>query len=98
MFTISLHLSANSLVGGLDMIFKLIKSLFPDRIVIVKHLLHVSYEVVVHSEEQDEAEGLQQVVDHVELHRDHVPLLPLRPRILAQTNDILILLVCKPCK
>ena len=78
------------------MILKTLKNFH--RIVNVKHLLHVSYKVIVHSEEQNEAEGLQQVVDHVELHRDHVPLLPLRPRILTQTNNILILLVCKPCK
>ena len=40
--------------------------------------------------------GLQQPVEHVELHRDQVPLLPPRPRAQADAAVLVVLLLPEP--
>ena len=47
-------------------------------------------------EDEERGEGLQQPVEHVELHRDQVPLLPPRPRAQADTRVFVVLLLAEP--
>ena len=47
-------------------------------------------------EDQQCGNGLQQPVEHVELHRDQVPLLPPRPRPQADTRVFVVLLLAEP--
>ena len=60
----------------------------------VKHRLHVCLD----EEEEQQAAGLQQVVQQVELHRDHVPLPPPGLGSLAQPHHILVLKLRKSGK
>ena len=47
-------------------------------------------------EDEERGEGLQQPVEHVELHRDQVPLLPPRPRAQADAAVLVVLLLPEP--
>ena len=60
----------------------------------VKHRLHVCLD----EEEEQQAAGLQEVVQQVELHRDHVPLPPPGLGSLAQPHHILVLKLRKSGK
>ena len=54
--------------------------------------------VCLDEEEEQQAAGLQQVVQQVELHRDHVPLPPPGLGSLAQPHHILVLKLRKSGK
>ena len=47
-------------------------------------------------EDEERGDGLQQPVEHVELHRDQVPLLPPRPRAHADAGVLVVLMLPEP--
>ena len=54
------------------------------------------HEEVLDDQEEDAAERLHQVVDQVELHGDHVPMLPPLLGGIAQAHHSVVLLVYEP--
>ena len=47
-------------------------------------------------EDEQRGDGLQQPVEHVELHRHQVPLLPPRPRAQADAGVLVVLMLPEP--
>ena len=68
------------------------------RAAVVDEVVEQVHEEVLDEERHEHADRLQQVVDQVELHGDHVPLLPPPLGNLAQPHHSLILVVLEPSK
>ena len=68
------------------------------RAAVVDEVVEQVHEEVLDEERHEHADRLQQVVDQVELHGDHVPLLPPPLGNLAQPHHSLILIVFEPLK
>ena len=58
--------------------------------------LQQTHQVAPHSQGQHHGEGLQQVVQQVELHRHHVPALSLCSSSFTQSDSIFVLQQCEP--
>ena len=63
---------------------------------VVDKVVEQVHEEVLDQERHEHADRLQQIVDQVELHGDHVPVLPPPLGNLAQPNHSLILVVFEP--
>ena len=66
------------------------------RAAVVDKVVEQVHEEVFDEERHEHAERLQQIVDQIELHGDHVPVLPPPLGNLAQPNHSLILVVFEP--
>ena len=66
------------------------------RAAVVNEVVEQVHEEVLDQERHEHADRLQQVVDQIELHGDHVPVLPPPLGNLAQPNHSLILVVFEP--
>ena len=53
-------------------------------------------DLLLEDEHEDHADGLQDVVDQVELHGHHISVFPLVSSRFTQTRDTLVLLLLKP--
>ena len=58
--------------------------------------LQEPHQVAPHSQGQHHGEGLQQVVQEVELHRHHVPVLSFGSGSFTQSHSIFVLKQCEP--